>query len=61
MVHSGTLGPEQDLSRLPPFINQEETVRDTSSDRMSYVATVVRGVRHSTVSGSYASEQLPFQ
>lgn len=57
--------PAQDLSSLSRFLDHDGvTVRDTSSDGMSYAGTVVRGgVGHSTASSSYqaTSEQLPFQ
>ena len=65
LTDSGTMRPAQDLSSLPRFIDHDgETIRDTSSDGMSYAGTVVRGgVGHSTASSSYqaTSEQLPFQ
>ena len=64
-INSGTMRPAQDLSSLPRFIDHDgETIRDTSSDGMSYAGTVVRGgVGHSAASSSYqaTSEQLPFQ
>ena len=60
---SGAHGPEQDLSSFPRFVDHDgETIRDTSSDGMSYAGTVVRGgVGHSATSTpcQATSEQLP--
>ena len=54
-THSETVRPVHDLSSLPRFIDHDgETVRETSSDRMSYAGTVVRGgIGPSTASSSY--------
>ena len=64
-THSETVRPVHDLSSLPRFIDHDgETVRETSSDGMSYAGTVVRGgIGPSTTSSSYqaTSVQLPFQ
>ena len=64
-THSETVRPVHDLSSLPRRIDHDgETVRETSSDGMSYAGTVVRGgIGPSTASSSYqaTSEQLPFQ
>lgn len=55
--------PVGDLSSLPRFIDHDgETIRDTSSDGLSYAGTVVRGgIGPSTASSSYQAtlEQLP--
>ena len=56
---------QQDLSfRLRDVDPDGETIRDTSSDGMSFAGTVVRGgVGHSAASGNYqaTSEELSFQ